>query len=141
MDMMPTTFLAWWGAGLSTLLAATKLWEFWRDRFRIEVSHNFTTHPDIGNEVLVRNLNDYPIILSYWELLWLSGRWPFLTQTPLESPDEYTNDTRIDAHSTLTLTFSGRNDFDWGVKAMKGRRIYLRLHFPGRLPKLHKVYG
>jgi hypothetical protein len=37
-----STLIAWWGAGLSTLLALVKFYELWRDRSRVEVSYNFT---------------------------------------------------------------------------------------------------
>ena len=48
--------IAWWGAGLSTLLAIVKLLEFWRDRFRLEVSCNLTGSESIGNEILIRRI-------------------------------------------------------------------------------------
>ena len=135
------TFLAWWGACLSTLLAVVKLWEIWRDRFRIDVGYNFTGQPDIGNEVFIRNLTGYPIILSYWELLWLSGRWPFRVESQLFTPEDDARDIRIEAHSSLTLAFKGQDHFDWGVDALKGRRIYIRLCIAGRRRILRKVYG
>ena len=135
------TFLAWWGACLSTFLAMVKLWEIWRDRFRIDVGYNFTGQPDIGNEIFVRNLTGYPIILSYWELLLLSGHWPFRIESNSVTPQEDARDTRIEAHSSLTLAFSGQEHFDWGVEALRGRRIYLRLYIAGRRPVLRKVYG
>ena len=135
------TFLAWWGAGLSTLLAVVKLWELWSDRFRVDVGYNFTGSLDVGNEIFIRNLTGAPIILSYWELLWLSGRWPCRTESTLTSPQEDARDIRIDAHSSLTLTFKNEEHFDWGVKALEGRRIYVRLWIAGRRPVLRKVYG
>jgi hypothetical protein len=35
------TFSAWWGAGLSTVLGVAKVWESWRDRFRVEIEGSF----------------------------------------------------------------------------------------------------
>ncbi len=135
------TFLAWWGACLSTFLAVVKLWEIWRDRFRLDISYNFTSLPEIGNDIFVRNLTASPIILSSWELLWFSGRWPFWKQVDSLTPPWDAGDTRIEAHSSLTLTFTGQNHFDCGVKALEGRRIYLRLYIAGRRAVLRKVYG
>ena len=135
------TFLAWWGAGLSTLLAVVKLWELWSDRFRVDVGYNFTGSSEVGNEVIVRNLTGTPIILSHWELLWVSGRWPFRTESNLTSPQGDSGDIHIAAHSSLTLTFQGQEHFDWGERARKGRRIYVRLWIAGRRPILRKVYG
>jgi hypothetical protein len=68
--------IAWWGAGLSTLLAAVKLFELWRDRFRVDVSYNFTGN-DIGNDIIIRNLSSRPMILAHWDLLYCCyGRCP-----------------------------------------------------------------
>lgn len=71
-----SSYIAYWGAGLSTLLALVKLWELWRDRFRIDVSYNFSGEPSNGNKIILRNLSNKPIILEYWEVLYCSGRWP-----------------------------------------------------------------
>ena len=141
MELTGVNYVAWWGAGLSTLLAVVKLWELWRDRFRIDVGHNFTSEPEIGNEIFVRNLSVKPIILSHWELLHGSGIWPFRKFTELESPGPSASDIRIEPHSSKTFTFSEVNHFDWGHKALQGRKIYMRLYVAGRRPVLKKVYG
>jgi hypothetical protein len=38
---MDSNLIAFWRAGLSTLLAIVKLWELWSARRRIEVSYSF----------------------------------------------------------------------------------------------------
>jgi hypothetical protein len=133
------TFLALWGAVLSTLLAGVKILEVWRDRFRIDVAYNFNDAPEVGNEILVRNLAAIPIIVSYWELVWLSGSWPFRTESMLISPEGEVSDIRIDARSTQALTFTEENHFNWEPR--NGRRLYIRLWVAGRRPLLRKVYG
>jgi len=139
--MTGSTLIAWWGAVLSTLLALSKLWELWRDRFQVEVSGNFTSHPEIGNEILVPNLSGRTFIVAHWELLYGTGRWPSRRFTPLASPDYDVGDLRFESHSTHTLRFSGADHFDWGVGASKGRRIFIRLHIAGRRPSLRLVYA
>jgi hypothetical protein len=140
--MTGSTLIAWWGAVLSTLLALIKLWEFWRDRFQVEVSHNFTGNPEIGNEILVRNLSGRTFILAYWELLYGAGRWPTRRFSPLTSPEYFdVGDVRVKPHSTYTLTFTDENHFDWGVGALKGRRIFIRLYIAGRRPIVRLVYA
>ena len=140
---MPAEFnyIAWWGAGLSTLLAAVKLWELWRDRFRIDVGCNLTSNPDIGNEIFIRNLSAKPVILSYWEVLYGSRAWPFRKFSEVESPGPDVYDSRIDPHSSKTLTFSEQNHFGWSRTTLKGRKIYIRLFMAGRRPVLKKIYG
>jgi len=134
-------FIAWWGAGLSTLLALVKLWEIWRDRFRLDIGSNLTSDPEIGNEIFIRNLSGYPLILSYWELLHGSGVWPFLKLSEFESPGPDASDLRIEAHSSKSFTFSEAYHFGWSEKSLKGRKIYMRLYIAGRRPILKKVYG
>jgi hypothetical protein len=134
-------FIAWWGAGLSTLLAVVKLWEIWRDRFQIDLGCNLTGDPEIGNEIFIRNLTGRPAILCYWELLYCSGSWPCRKYSGISSPGPDAYDLRVDAHSSTTLGFSETDYFEWSEKALNGRKIYIRLHFAGQRPFLRKVYG
>jgi len=133
--------IAWWGAGLSTVLGLAKLWELWRDRFQVDVSFNFTSSPEIGNEILIRNLSTRKFILAHWELLYCTGHWPTRRFTPLASREYDAGDVTIDPHSTYTLQFADFEHFDWGVDALGGRRIFIRLHIAGRRSILRLVYG
>jgi hypothetical protein len=135
-----TSLIAWWGAGLSTLLALIKLWEVWRDRFRVDVSYNFAGLPQIGNKVLIRNLGSRSFILTDWDLLYCSGRWPFRRFTNLAHAAFDDSDRRVEPYSTYTLTFADDNHFDWGVDALKGRSIHIRLGIAGRRAIVRLVY-
>ena len=136
-----SAWIAWWGAGLSTLLAIVKLFELWQDRFRVEVSYNFTSSESIGNEVLIRNLSSRPLILTYWELLYCSGRWPRRIFEPLQSANFDSGDHRLEPYATRTLHFSDQNYFSSEHKVLSGRRIFIRLHFAGRGPMLRLLYA
>lgn len=138
--MPMTNFIAWWGAGLSTLLATVKLWELWRDRFRIEVGYDFTSSPEIGNEIHIRNLAGHPIILSFWELELSSRRWLPRKTDSILFREPGGGDIRVEPHSTHTLRFQEDQHFDWGYKMLKGRRIYIRLHIAGRKSQRILVY-
>ena len=141
---MPSTeapyLIALWGAALSTLLALVKLYELWRDRFRLEVGYSFTGSVEIGNTILIRNISSKPLILSCWEVLYGSGFWPRRRFEIIAYPDHDSGDTRIDPHSTLELHFSEQDYFSWGHKALKGRKIFIRLHIAGRKRTLKQVY-
>lgn len=141
---MPATemssLIAWWGAGLSTLLAIVKLLELWQDRFRLEVDYNFASDENVGNTILVRNLSSRPLLLSYWEVLYCNGRWPRRKFQDVSCPDHDYGDRRIEPHSTLELRFAEADYFFWGHKALKGRRIFIRLHVAGRGEILKLVY-
>lgn len=67
-----TIIPAWWGAGLSTLLALIKIWEIWKDRFRIEI--NFLDDSDetayyFYEEINIFNFHSKPIFLERWDIL------------------------------------------------------------------------
>ncbi|MCF6217248.1 MAG: hypothetical protein L3J62_01680 [Gammaproteobacteria bacterium] len=131
--------LALWGAGLSTALALVKMWELWSSRSRIEVSYGFSSGPD-GNDIIIRNLSDKPMTLTYWELLFCerkSLKWiPYRNENPAEN----TRDIFISAHSSKTLNFSGQDYFEWG-QALTGKRLYLNLHIAGKRSAIkHLVY-
>lgn len=134
-------YIAWWGAGLSTLLALVKFYELWRDRARVDVSYNFTGDVNIGNEVFIRNLSNRPLILAHWELLYCSGRWPRRRFMPLESAEFDSGDRRLEPYATHALRFAEENYFDWGCNALNGRRIFIMLHIAGRKPLLKFVYS
>ena len=111
--------IAWWGAGLSTLLGVVKLYELWRDRFRVDISCNFTGNESIGNDVLIRNISSHPLILAHWELLYCSGHWPQRSFGPLKSADFDAGDQRLEPYATHTLHFAEQNYFDWGVQGVE----------------------
>lgn len=134
------SFIAWWGAGLSTLLALVKLSELWHDRFRIEVSYNFKENEVVGNTILIRNLSSKPIILSWWEVMYVSGRWPRRKFEAIEYPEHDAGDLRVESYSTLVLGFSGQNYFSWSHKVLQRRRVFIRIHIAGRKPILKLVY-
>jgi hypothetical protein len=135
------SLIAWWGAGLSTLLAVVKLWELWRGRFRIDVSYNFAGSADVGNEIYLRNLTANPLILTHWELGHCSGVPPFRRFSLLSFADPDAGDQVIPQHSTYTLRFVQHEHFDWGAKVLRERgAIVIRLHVAGRKPIQIKVY-
>lgn len=133
-------YIAWWGAILSTVLASVKLWELWRDRFRINVGYSFSSDSEHGNEIYVRNLGSKPIIISYWQVLYGRGIWPARTYVEVQAPGPETCDIRITPNSSTTFTFSRGRHFWWGKEELQGRKIYMRLHIAGMKPVLKKVY-
>jgi len=130
--------LALWGAGLSTVLAFVKMWELWSRRSRIEVSYGFSGGPD-GNDIIIRNLSDKPMILTYWELLFCERKALKWIPYRNENPAENTRDLFISAHSSKTLNFSGQDYFEWGHKALGGKRLYLNLHIAGKRSAIKRL--
>lgn len=141
MEVQDFNYIAWWGAGLSTLLAIVKLWEVWRDRFRLDVGYNMTSSPEVGNEINIRNLSGTPIIISYWELFYRPHCWPLKKDTSINSSGADARDIKIEPHSSKTFRFIEVDHFDWGWEVMKGRRVYIRLYIAGRRKVVKHVYG
>ena len=130
-----TNYLAWWGAGLSTLLAFVKPLELWSNRFRIDIGYIFTTEPNQGNQIHIRNLSSKAIILEHWELYYCKRRWLFNTFKELESPTFDIKDIQIPAHSSKTLYFKRQNHFN-----LQGKTIYIKLCVAGKKPFYKKVF-
>jgi hypothetical protein len=142
MKVQAIDYLALWGAVLSTLLALAKFWEIWKSRNRVEISHNFTGNDDIGNEVIIRNLGGTPLLITYWELLWLQRHWFRWKQSHAISADWTFEDLNFGGHTSIKLSFREENAFDWSASAMGKDKIYLHLHIADRSrPILRKVYG
>lgn len=131
--------IALWGAGLSTFLAFIKIWEIWSARRRIEVSYSFIGVPEVGNDIIIRNLSDKPIILVYWELLFCERKCLKWIPYKNENPAEDTSDICIAPHSTKTLNFSGPNYFEVGHKVLGSKRLYLNMHIAGRRRPLKRL--
>ena len=128
-----------------SLSAVFGFFRFWRDRrnkYRIEIGYSFTGDPNLGNKVIVRNLGNIPVIVTYWELQWVTGRWPLLKRQAFTWADEFSHDIRIDAYSSQQFLFAGSEYFPWGKSQLGDRSIHLKLYIAGKKrPVLQKVYG
>jgi hypothetical protein len=130
-----------WGAGLSTLLAAVKLWEaFWKDRLRLETTHSFDGRPEEPDEITIVNLSSVPVQVAYWSLVWAPRfmRWRTL---PIDAtPEEGAGRFTISPKDCHTLRFAGEDKFDWSYRSASHRQLLLTLHIFGRRrPKVLKV--
>jgi len=120
--------IAFWGASLSTSLALIKIWELWSARRRVEIVCYFDGRPEVGNDIIVRNLSDKPIIITYWELLFCERKGFQWVVYQNESPAEDTSDTCIQGHASKNFNFSGQNYFSWSHKALFGKRLYFNIY-------------
>lgn len=140
MEVMDTSIsiVAWWGAALSTALGLLKCYEIWRDRFRLEVSGSFTVEPRIGNEIFVRNLSGRGAIITYWEVFYSKGRWPWQNRTITCDPDPFACDSKLDAYSSVILIFRDQDHFTWAQSFLGRRKIYIRIVLAGH--KISRCY-
>lgn len=133
---------AWLALILSTCLVLLRAWEFWKDRFHINVRAMQTSNYELGNTVWIRNLSGKPVIVEYWEVFWRSGRWPRRKEGLIDSPGEFAKDIQIAPRASHSLTFSGPDYVDWSVHAARGRTVLIGLHIAGRKGQvLRKLTG
>jgi hypothetical protein len=129
---LPATAPAWWGAFLSSGLAVIKGWELWRDRFRLDVAGAFTSDPQIGNDIKIRNLSTKPLLVTHWEVFYCSGSWPFRKESAISSQDYDSGDFTVAPVTTHTLTFAEESYFSTATAHLKERSVCVRIHIAGR---------
>lgn len=140
-NLLDATAPAWWGAVLSTILAAIKVWEFWQNRFRVEIDGSFPSAP-YENEIRIRNLSPKPLLLVHWEVFYGLGFWPFRKEEKhiCDAIDVNASDATIASVSTHSLTFTNEWYFSTDRDDLQGRSVYIRLHFAGKRPIQCKLY-
>lgn len=131
--------IALWGAVVSTVLAIR---EIAKSRTKIEIGHAFADSPEIGNEIIIRNISASPIIITHWELLWIKRKFLLCKKIRREGPDEFNSDISLGEQERTSLMFVDQYHFDWGWKSLNGGKIYLKLRIAGKKwPRYYKVYG
>ena len=130
----PKDLIALWGAILSTTLAGVKGYELWRDRHRVEIEGRFTSSVSDGNEIRIRNLSIRPLIVTYWEVSYRSGFWPFFKWEEICSAEHDSPDLKIEPNSSNDFKFVYEHYFSTSPKALMGRRVVFILHLAGRRP-------
>ena len=133
-------YLAIWGACLSSALGGIKLFELWRDRHRIDVSYSFTSDANEGNTVIIRNLSNRQIIVTYWELFAAFDAKGKRDLDMLSYSDFDCGDLPIAANTSHSLNFCEANFFSTSHSFLKGRNIYIKLCIAGKSPTTHLVY-
>ena len=130
--------IAAWGAILSTSLAIR---EYLKSKLKIEVDFLSTTSTTIGNKVTIRNNSFRPIVVTYWEIVFREWRFLPIGESPCHSPESFA-DFRILEHNSTTLEFTDGDYFSCSPKALKGRKLYLRLYVSGkRCPYVFFLYS
>ena len=139
--------IAAWGAILSTILVIIKFLEMYlnRSRIELEVDYLFTGDPHEGNYVTIRNLTDTPIIITFWQLIWMRRHWywwKWKQDRSIDCDPPFFNDIKIKGYSQYELNFSGGDHFEYSKKSLGKNEIYLSLNLAGRSkPIVKKVFG
>jgi len=133
-DLAP--WVALWGAVVSTVLAAVRLWEFQNQkRITLDSTYVFRGHPDLDDEIVIANLSLLPVLVSGWKLewrpKWFGSRAQVIDVTP-DFQDELSCFT-VSGHSRHTLTFSNEDKISFGSRVSQGRKLILELSCFGRV--------
>ena len=123
--------VAIYGAVLSTILMLVKFWELWRSRSRIETDYVFTSSPDEGHTIVIRNLSAIPMTIRFWQLQWRRCRWCRSNPARVINPDDF-GDIVIPSHASTRLVFRELDYFSVTPKSLGDYRIYIRLNIAGR---------
>jgi hypothetical protein len=127
-----TIMLSIWATVVSTGLALIKVWEISRERVRLTTSYSLTADPEQGNDIIISNVSMTPVMVSYWELLWLRRRNFRKIITDGRFPDEGYCNIIIGPHARYILNFRDRQHFEWGRSVVDKGTLYLKLHVVGR---------
>lgn len=125
-----TLLLAIWGSVLSTLLAGFKLFEYWNNRFKIEVAPLFRSVPELGHDISIKNLSPKPILLEYMEFFKKDGE----NIVYLWSPEDSFINVRIEPYDNKLFNFREGDYFGWNTD-----EVYIRLSFAGKKEITRKI--
>ncbi|MFZ0943558.1 MAG: hypothetical protein WB930_21025 [Syntrophobacteraceae bacterium] len=129
--MTGQSFLAIWGSLISSVLACIKLWETWRDRRRLTTSYSISYADDDESQIIIENPSNTPVMVNYWELLWIKGRLFRPETIDGVFPNEGYCNITIKAHDRHVLSFKGGQKHYRGRNATKAK-LHLKLYIAGR---------
>jgi hypothetical protein len=132
--------MAVWGGLLSTGLAGIKVFEWWRDRDRLDISFCSSSSVEHGNQIQIRNLSSRPIIIKHWELFFARDPKGKNDCEFVDHADYDDGDLTIPAHTSKQWNFCEERYFSTSDKHLRGRSIYLRLCIAGRKDLTTKLY-
>lgn len=136
---MNQNYIAIWGAVLSTILAIIKIYEIWISRRRVEITCYFDGREDVGNDVIVRNISDKQMIITYWKLSFCKREGLFWKEYNSEEPLQDACDIFIPPHTSKKFNFSNEQYFSWSFLPMKTQRIFFEIFIAGRNRSIKKI--
>lgn len=139
------TVVAWWGAGLSSILGAVTIYDRFFRKPVPETTYMLAGDAGVGSQIVVINTSPTPLLVKHWSLyyakperqLWLRRDYE------LASPDDLDADVRtIPPHSSWALQFVDGDHFSWGPSMAKRGQLYIELRLAGRIrPIVLHVYN
>lgn len=128
-------WLGLWGSVVGTVLAAIKIWEFYRDsRLGLTTTYSLTSSPEVGNDIILQNTSKTPALISYWELVWADRRfWITFFEREAQYPNEGYCNITVQAHSRYVLSFKDDNHFRTRSE-IDGYRValFLKVYLAGK---------
>jgi len=137
--MVEQKYLAIWGAALSTILALVKIYEKWEARRIIEITCYFDGRPNVGNRVIVRNISDKQLIVTYWILSFCKRNNLSWKEYNTEEPREDAEDIHIPPHSSKSFIFCDEQYFEWSFEKAKNRKVFFKLYIAGKSKPIVKL--
>lgn len=121
--------IAIWGGVISTVLAIIQIWEFWKDRFKINISFGINCPDYKQNQIIITNLSKRPITIQSFDLYWLKNLDGVTSTKNLETGFEQDCCITIPPHHPRRFTF--KEEYYFSVHPNRGN-LYLSLSITGR---------
>lgn len=120
--------IAIYAAVLSTVLLIVKLYEMWKDRFRLEAWLNISD-PREGKNLMIINLSKTPIHIKYLELTWAKSKRGCKNGKHIHIEYDFAHDIQIGPYSNNNIEFKEENDFSL---KNNNKNLYARFKIAGR---------
>jgi hypothetical protein len=141
-DLWDINAVAWWGAGLSSILGATAIFDRFFKKPLPQTSYALSTSHEQGNKVSLINGTSVPIMIQHWEIFWGDSRALNLWGRPPVAERRYDDHgvLVIQPYSAHDWTFTGQQRFSWPMG--DGQQLYVSLRVVGRKrPVVLHVYN
>jgi hypothetical protein len=123
-------FIQYWGAGVATILAIIRVWEFVRDRRQLHLTYSSM---DRETKIVVSSIGKNSVFVQSYFLYWRSSRW-FGKRKALDLafPEDEIINHSVSIDKPLVLIFAEQNYFSMRRSDMPNAKLYLGLIISGR---------
>lgn len=134
--------VAWWGAGLSSVLGAISIFDRYFKKPIPVTSYMFSTSHEHGNQISLINGTSVPVMVQHWEIFW--GRPDGIHLLRGEAVVERDYDDLavlvLQPYSSSDWSFTDQHHFGW---KMDGKlQLYVELQVVGRAkPVIVHIYN
>lgn len=115
------------------LYAGTRvILSFFPKRKRVYANLALTGSSDHGNILTITNGSDVPVMVDYWEVVWMKWTWKGRKPGQVEASQDFDDHGfTLAANTRKVFQFIEGDHFGWGVRMAKHGKLFLRLYLDG----------